>query len=53
MKKILILIYRYLNGDFAYEKYLEHQKIHPSKDILDKKTFLQNRMKERKINRCC
>ena len=46
----------YINGDFAYEKYLEHHnKIHFGQKALDKKSFLKNQLinKWSKVNRCC
>jgi hypothetical protein len=50
-------IIAYINGDFAYQKYLKfHQKKHfMNCKVIDKKTFLQQREKNKwgKINRCC
>lgn len=57
MKKIhnfFCLIFDYLNGNFAYKNYLEHQqKNHPKKTVLSKKKFLQERVETKKISRCC
>ena len=61
MKKFFQLLRDYINGDFAYTKYLEHhQKNHSQqnpldKKSLDKKSFLRERQrcKWEKINRCC
>jgi uncharacterized short protein YbdD (DUF466 family) len=56
MKKFFQLLRDYINGDFAYKKYVEHhQKAHPQQNPLDKKSFLRDRQKckWRKINRCC
>ena len=61
MKKFFQLLRDYINGDFAYRKYLEHhQKTHSQqnpldKKSLDKKSFLRDRQrcKWEKINRCC
>ncbi|OFW81420.1 MAG: hypothetical protein A2887_03870 [Alphaproteobacteria bacterium RIFCSPLOWO2_01_FULL_40_26] len=58
LKKILdrFLFYDYLNGNFAYKNYINHQKeYHPQEKILDKKTFLRQlrESKWHKINRCC
>jgi uncharacterized short protein YbdD (DUF466 family) len=52
----LQLVKSHLNGEFVYQKYLNHfQKNHPTKKPLDKKTFLQDRQKNKwhGINRCC
>lgn len=54
--KLFLLIRDYITGDFAYKKYCEHQKkMHPDKKLLDKKTFLRDKEKNKwnKINRCC
>jgi uncharacterized short protein YbdD (DUF466 family) len=56
MKKFFQLLRDYINGDFAYKKYVEHhQKTHPQQNPLDKKSFLRDRQrcKWKKINRCC
>lgn len=59
MKKIqnfFLLIRDNLTGEFAYKNYLNHsEKNHRDEKILDKKTFLRGREKEKwkKINRCC
>jgi uncharacterized short protein YbdD (DUF466 family) len=54
MKSFLRLLFRYLNGDFAYENYLKfHNKTHPETEPLNRKTFLKERAKKRQINRCC
>jgi uncharacterized short protein YbdD (DUF466 family) len=58
MKKFfafLSLIKKSLNGDFAYENYLKHAKIHPDEKPLSKKEFLLQRQRDKakKVNRCC
>ena len=54
MRRFFSLIFSYLNGDFAYENYLKHsKKNHPEKVPLNKKSFLQEKARSRKINRCC
>lgn len=56
IKQIFFEIKNYIDGDFAYKKYLEHHQEHHFKQHpLDKKMFLKNRQKEKfdKINRCC
>ncbi len=56
IKNIFLDLKSYIDGDFAYKKYLEHHKEHHfNQAALDKKTFLNNRQKEKfsKINRCC
>ncbi len=59
MKKIqnfFLLLRDNLTGDFAYKNYRNHfEKNHRGEKILDKKTFLRGREKEKweKINRCC
>jgi uncharacterized short protein YbdD (DUF466 family) len=56
MKKFLLLILNYLNGNFAYQNYLKHQKKnHPNQNPLSKKNFLREmqKLKWQKINRCC
>lgn len=56
MKKFLRLIRDYLNGNFAYQNYVEHcKKNHGAEKILDKKSFLRDCQKRKwqKINRCC
>jgi hypothetical protein len=56
MKNFFQLLRDYINGDFAYKKYIEHhQKNHPQQNALDKKSFLRERQrcKWKKINRCC
>ncbi len=59
MKKIfnfLRLLKSHINGDFAYENYLNHQRRnHPKQEPLDKNSFLKQKEKEkwRKVNRCC
>ncbi len=48
------LILNHLNGNFAYQNYLtRHQKNHPQKQALDKKSFLKDKARNKKINRCC
>ena len=54
--KFLRLLKSYINGDFAYENYLEHhKKTHPEIAPLNKKDFFsaQQKNKWRKVNRCC
>ncbi len=54
MRQFFSVIFNYLNGNFAYENYLKHaQKNHPEKEVLSKKKFLQERVRGKKINRCC
>lgn len=63
MKKIIPKIWKFfllwrdhISGDFAYRNYVEHQKkSHRNHQILNKKSFLRNKEKEKwqKINRCC
>jgi uncharacterized short protein YbdD (DUF466 family) len=56
MKKFLLLLREYINGDFAYKNYLAHHKQHhANQEPLNKKAFLQNKEKQKwnKINRCC
>jgi len=54
MKKFLLLIYEYLNGDFAYKKYLQHhKKNHPGAKSLNKEEFLREKLRKKTINRCC
>ena len=54
LHKIISELTRYITGDFAYDKYLEHhKKHHKNETALDKKTFLQQRLKKRQIRRCC
>jgi uncharacterized short protein YbdD (DUF466 family) len=56
MRKFLRLIYDYLNGNFAYQNYVEHQqRSHSDEQVLDKKSFLRDKEKRKwqKINRCC
>lgn len=56
MKKLIHLVIEYINGDFAYKKYLEHhKKAHKDEQPFNKEQFLrhQQKMKWKKINRCC
>ncbi len=59
LKKIITIftnIKSHIDGDFAYEKYVNHCKIHhKSLETLNKKDFLKKRQKEKfeRINRCC
>lgn len=56
IQKLFLLFRDSLTGDFAYKNYLEHsKKNHRGEKILDKKTFLRVREKEKweRINRCC
>ena len=60
MKKLAVIFSylnmfkNYLNGNFAYQKYLEHHE-KSCNQLLDKKSFLRYKEKEKwnKINRCC
>ncbi len=50
------LLKNYINGDFAYENYLQHQHTkHPHLIPLSKKDFFAASQKNKwsKINRCC
>lgn len=54
--KFIGLLRSYINGDFAYQKYVEHHlKHHDKEKLLDKKSFLRKREENKwsKINRCC
>ncbi len=58
MKKFfnLILLFKnYINGNFAYQKYLEQHEKHSHSQVLDKKSFLRDKEKCKwnKVNRCC
>ena len=59
MKKIFNIFKEfkeYFSGDFAYKKYLEHQKNHHKNcQIISKKQFLNSRRnnKWKGVNRCC
>ena len=56
ISNFLHLLKIHLNGDFAYQKYLEHHlQTQPDSKPLNKKSFLQNRQKRKSksINRCC
>ena len=59
MKKIKNLIKNfcdYINGEYAYKKYLEHCKLsHDNISNLSKKQFLNNKRnnKWKSVNRCC
>jgi uncharacterized short protein YbdD (DUF466 family) len=52
----LKLVIDYVNGDFAYQNYLNHlKKYHPKEVALDKKAFLKKRQEDKwkRVNRCC
>jgi len=56
IKNILINFIEYLNGNFAYKKYLSHhQKHHKNSKPLTIKQFLnhQRNKKWQGVNRCC
>lgn len=57
MKKIIraiLHLINYINGDFAYQNYLKiHQEKHPNQQPLNRKNFLQEKARGKKINRCC
>ncbi len=59
MKKFLTLfksLKNYIDGNFAYENYLQHHvKHHPNTPPLDKKSFFEAQQKNKwsRINRCC
>jgi uncharacterized short protein YbdD (DUF466 family) len=54
--RALKFLKNYIDGNFAYENYLQHhRKNHPDQKPLDKKSFFtaQQKNKFSKINRCC
>ncbi len=54
--KFMLLVKDFINGEFFYQQYLEHQvKNHPGQIPLDRKSFFAKREQEKwqKINRCC
>ncbi len=56
IKKFLRKIKEYVEGDFAYQNYLEHcQKNHSDRKILTKEEFfkMQQKQKWEGVNKCC